>query len=328
MQMRLMELEQFNPITVQCHDNPDADSMAAGFGLYTYFKEKGKDVRLVYAGNYKIQKKNLLLMVENLHIPITHIEDTKRHINGLLITVDCQYGEGNVTRLFADEVAVIDHHEIESRDTCLQEIHPELGSCSTLIWKMMKEEGFCFENRRELETALYYGLYSDTDCFSEIQHPLDKEMRDVLLYDRGLMNLFKNSNISIKELVIAGQALLNHIYSAAYRYAIIKAEPCDPNVLGFISDFMIQVDMVDTCVVYNEAENEYKFSVRSCIDGVCAKKLAEFVSNHIGSGGGHMEKAGGVIKKNQYEEVFSGKDTETYFKEKMDEYFEKQNSLS
>lgn len=325
--MRLRELEQFDSITIQCHDNPDADAMAAGFGLYTYFKEKGKHVKLVYTGSYKIQKSNLTLMIENLDVPITYIESVQKPVKGLLITVDCQYGEGNVTHIPADEVAVIDHHEMGNADVRLREICPELGSCSTLVWKMMKAEGFCFENRKKLETALYYGLYSDTDGFSEIQHSLDKEMRDTLSYDKSLVNLFKNSNISLKELVIAGQALINHIYNADYRYAIIKAEPCDPNILGLISDFLIQVDMVDTCVVYNEAKNEYKFSVRSCVNVVRADELAEFVSKQLGSGGGHMEKAGGTIKKKQYKAIFPNVHTETYFCEKMDEYFEKHKTL-
>ena len=43
--MKLSELLMFNPIIVQCHDNPDADAIASGYALYSYFKEKGKDVR-------------------------------------------------------------------------------------------------------------------------------------------------------------------------------------------------------------------------------------------------------------------------------------------
>ena len=40
--MQLTDLEKSDPVTVQCHDNPDADTLASGFGLYTYFKSKGK----------------------------------------------------------------------------------------------------------------------------------------------------------------------------------------------------------------------------------------------------------------------------------------------
>ena len=68
--MRLSDLEKFEKITIQYHDNPDADALASGYGLFCYFKAKGKDVRLVYSGRNKITKSNLRLMVEKLEIPV------------------------------------------------------------------------------------------------------------------------------------------------------------------------------------------------------------------------------------------------------------------
>ncbi len=320
--MKLTQLEQFNPITIQCHDSPDADALASGFGLYTYFKEAGKDVRLVYAGRNRIQKKNLTLMVDKLDIPVVYLQDTDKLIKGLLITVDCQYGAGNVTRLSAENVAIIDHHQREISDVPMSEIRSGLGSCSTLVWQMMKEEDFSFEGRYELGTALYYGLYSDTNQFSEIYNPLDMDMRDALPCEKSLIRLFKNSNLSLQELEIAGLALIKHIYNDDYRYAIIKADPCDPNLLGLISDFLLQVDGVDTCIVYNILKEGIKFSVRSCVKEVRADELAAFLSEGIGSGGGHKEKAGGFISHNKYEEVYPTLHTEAYFSDRMNEYFD------
>ena len=98
--MNLSDLEQYNPITIQCHDNPDADTISAGYALYCYFKSKHKRVRLIYSGQNKIQKKNLCLMKEKLNIPIKYVRYARDEvIKGLLITVDCQYGSGNVSRI-------------------------------------------------------------------------------------------------------------------------------------------------------------------------------------------------------------------------------------
>lgn len=320
--MRLAQLEQFNPITIQCHDNPDADALASGFGLYTYFKEKNKDVRLVYAGKNLIQKKNLTLMVDKLNIPVTFLKDTNIPIKGLLITVDCQYGAGNVTCVSAENVAIIDHHQIEITNVPMSEIRSNLGSCSTLVWQMMKEEGFSFAGKYELGTALYYGLFADTNQFSEIYNPLDMDMRDALPCEKSLINLFRNSNLSLRELEIAGLALIKHIYNDDYRYAIIKANPCDPNILGLISDFLLQVEEIDTCIVYNELKEGIKFSVRSCVKEVRADELASFLAEDIGSGGGHREKAGGFISRSKYEEKYPTLHTEAYFSERMNDYFD------
>lgn len=320
--MRLKELEEYGTITVQCHDNPDADALASGFGLYTYFKELGHEVRLIYAGKNQIQKANLVLMLEKLAIPAEHLSEKEISVKGLLITVDCQYGAGNVTQLTADSVAIIDHHQREIFDVALSEIQPGLGSCATLVWRMMKEEGFDFQKKTSLGTALYYGLFSDTNQFSEISNPLDMDMRDSLPCEKSLISLFRNSNLSLQELETAGIALIRHIYNDDYRYAIIKARPCDPNLLGLISDFLLQVDAIDTCIVYHDAGDGIKFSVRSCVKEVRADELAAFLAEGIGSGGGHREKAGGYIPKSGYEREFPTLHTEAYFSQRMNAYFD------
>ena len=40
--MQLAHLKDFEQIVIQCHDYPDADAVASGFGLYTYFKALDK----------------------------------------------------------------------------------------------------------------------------------------------------------------------------------------------------------------------------------------------------------------------------------------------
>lgn len=45
--MNLTQLEKFRHIVIQCHDNPDADALASGFALYSYFKAKGKQIAVI-----------------------------------------------------------------------------------------------------------------------------------------------------------------------------------------------------------------------------------------------------------------------------------------
>lgn len=323
--MKLKELQGYSKITIQCHDNPDADAIASGYGLYCFFNDNGKDVRLVYSGRNEISKSNLKLMVEKLNIPIQYIspDSVKEiHLSGLLITVDCQYGAGNVTKLEADNVAVIDHHQIEIEKTDMSHIIPGVGSCSTLVWKMLLEEGYIVNDENGLGTALYYGLYTDTNQFSELNNPLDKDLREGIEFDAGLINQLKNSNLSIQELEIAGVAMLRYSFNDEYGFAVIKSQPCDPNILGLISDFLLQVDCINVCVVYNETNDGYKISVRSCIKEVNASELAAFLTEDVGSGGGHYEKAGGFISQKLYSEKYKSLHPEGYFNNRMLEYFD------
>ncbi len=317
-------MEIYDAITIQAHDNPDADAIASGYALYKYFKSRGKKVSLIYSGRYRIKKTDLKLMIEKLRIPIKYRAAKEEKIAGVLITVDCQHGAGNVQKLNAENTAVIDHHEKEISTAGLAgyEINPNLGSCSTLVWQLLVREGYPVNDDSRLGTALYYGLYRDTNQFTELFYPLDMDMREAVATDKKILHLLKNSNLTLEELEIAGIALIKYIYNNDFHYAIIQTKPCDPNLLGIISDFLIQVDEIYTCVVFNHTPEGYKYSVRSCVKEVRANELAQFLAQDIGTGGGHAERAGGFLSERKYEQYYPVLHSEAYFGNKMNEYFE------
>lgn len=322
--MNLNDLLKFNKIYIQCHDNPDADTIASGFALRQFFVDHGKEVVFFYSGKFEIQKSNLKLMLRELKIPVVYIKKDELPVltEELLILADCQYCAGNVTGVDAQNVVVIDHHQLEMEENENCEIQSGMGSCSTVVWKLLSEAGYPVDEDTRIGTALYYGLYTDTNQFAELYNPLDMDMRESVSVNQSMIRQFRNANISRAELETAGVALIRNIYNGQYRYAIIKSAPCDPNILGVISDFLLQVDDVDTCVVYNELNDGIKLSVRSCIKEVRANELAEFLCEGIGSGGGHVEKAGGFISAKLYEEQYEGLHMEAYFSDRLNDYFE------
>lgn len=291
--MKLCELLKFDDIVIQCHDNPDADALACGFAVYLYLKEHGKNPRFIYGGRTAVRKSNLVMMIRELEIPVEYVKELEPP--ELLVTVDCQYGEGNVTRFEAENVAVLDHHRVNGKLPAMNEVRSSLGACATLIWQLLKEEGFEVNEHRKLATALYYGLYTDTNEFTEIFHPLDKDLRDMADFSPHYITMFRNANLSIEELEVAGTALLRTDYIEEFRLAIVKAGPCDPNILGIISDLVLEVDAVDICLVFSVNPQGVKLSVRSCVKQVQADELAEEICKGLGSGGGHHVKAGGFL---------------------------------
>ncbi|MCD7824894.1 MAG: DHH family phosphoesterase [Clostridiaceae bacterium] len=307
-------------ICIQCHDNPDADALASGFALYRYYQSKGVSVRFIYAGQNQITKPNLLLMIKELEIPVEYV--TELPDCDLLMTTDCQYGSGNVTKFEAKRIAMIDHHQcglMQNEDSCIQS---NLGSCATVVWSLLQAIDFDISNDIRLSTALYYGLYMDTSQFEEIYHPLDKDMRDYLKKDDQLLFRLMNTNLSLAELTIASTALTKRIYNGEHHFSVIPSEPCDPNILGIISDFVIQVEEIDVCVAFNYNTGGYKISVRSCIKEVQADELAEFICHGIGNGGGHLTKAGGFIAEKTYHEVYPDMPVDEFIYQKLKEYFE------
>lgn len=319
--MKLRELLEYPEIHIQCHDNPDPDTIAAGYALYRYFLKEGKKVKLFYSGERTITKPNIIMFIEDLKIPLEYIRRVEE-VEGLLITIDCQYGAGNVTYIKAKHVAVIDHHIQERPILEKQEIRSELASSSTLVWDMLCNEHFDVNDDIEISTALYYGLFTDSGGFMEVSHALDKDMRDSLKYDERLIRKLKHSIITLKELEIAGMALIRSSYNEANRCVMVKAQECDPNILGLISDFALQVDCVNVVIVYNETAQGIKYSVRSCVKEIMANELASFLSKGIGNGGGHRDKAAGFIGRNQYNEYYRHLNADEYFLRQLTDYYQ------
>ncbi|MCL2048664.1 MAG: DHH family phosphoesterase [Defluviitaleaceae bacterium] len=329
---KLSSLLSYDNIIIQCHNTPDPDSLASGFGVYSYLKENGKNARIVYSGFEEITKKNILLMVEFMAIPAEYVKNTAELGKAdLLICVDCQYGEGNVSRIEADTVAIIDHHIEVKKDervnADLTVIHSSLGSCSTLVWGMLKDEGYDFKANKAVAMALYYGLLTDTNDFSELNHPYDRDARDFLedYYDQQKIRALRNCNYSLEELEISAAALLNNIKEQNKRYVVFEAAMCDPNILGFISDTGIKVDSVDVCIVYSDRGSGVKLSVRSCVREVMASDYVKYLTDGVGSGGGHKDKAGGYIEKSKTDAL--GVSVVEHIVAKSSEYFMSFNNI-
>lgn len=318
--MKLADLEQYNQIVVQVHDNPDADAIGSGYAIYRYFQSMGKEVRLVYGGRNAISKSNMKLLVSELDIPAEHVKELEPP--ELLITVDCQYRQGNVQWFETRNVAMIDHHHTGKESDAIAEIRGYLVSCATVCYALLKEAGFDVNQDKKIATALYYGLFMDSNQLAEIRHPYDRDMIDFLQYDRSLINRLQHANLNLEEFETAGIAILRHNYVEKHRAAVINSKACDPNILGLIGDLALQVDCIDVCIVYSEYPNGYKLSVRSCLTEVAANELAGFLTEEIGDGGGHLDKAGGFISTDKFEQRYPERSIEAYFFRRLDKYFD------
>lgn len=318
--MKLSDLLGFSDIIIQCHNHPDADTISSGFGLYLYYQSHGKNVRMIYSGKEQIRKTSLKMMIAELGIPIEYISNLEERAD-IIITVDCQYGEGNVAAFETNNIAVIDHHQDCGHDKQWSEIRDSYGSCATLVYKMLLEESYPIKEDEKLMTALFYGLYMDTNAFGEIKHPYDYDMMEELNPDVQLFQQLKNNNFTFHELEIAASALMRYEYYEAKRFAIVRANPCDPNLLGFISDLLLQVEGVDTCLAYCEFEYGVKFSVRNCASDITASEIVQYLIKNMGTGGGHKNKAGGYIIRKNYEENHPEINLLAYFLNSMNDYF-------
>ena len=323
MAFALKDLRNYEDVVIQCHDNPDADALASGYALWWYFTRTGKKARFIYSGRNQVSKSNLTLMIDHLDIPVEYVEKLEKKPE-LLVTVDCQYGESNVTAFEAANIATIDHHQVSGPLPEMNEVRSNYGSCSTVLFELLGKEGIDINENENVSTAMYYGLLTDTGNFAEISHPADKDLRDYAQYRQADIVRFRNANISKEELQIAGEALKSAVYDDNFHYGIIEAHPCDPNILGLIGDMFLEVDTVNSCIVYNRLPFGIKLSVRSCIKEVKASELASYLTEGFGGGGGHLTKAGGLLKKELIEDAgidYTDEGIENLLRSRMRRYF-------
>ena len=78
---------------------------------------------------------------------------------------------------------------------------------------------------------------------------------------------------------------------------MISAMHCEQSVLGIIGDMAIKVDVAKVSIAYTDIDTGYQVSIRSADREYLANEVAEKLCDGIGSGGGHIDKAGGVISR-------------------------------
>ena len=313
--MHLHDLLLFGSVTVQCHNVPDADAIASAYALHQYFARAGKTSKLVFGGSQPLEKPSLRQMVEHLCIPIEHLPSPDAHIPDLLVLADCQHGAGNVMPIPAWHVAVIDHHVPEGVQPELSLIRPDCGACASLVRDILLRERFSPD--RAVNTALHYGLYMDTQCFAELRNSLDRDLLQEENIDAGFVENLKANNLRWEDLLLASETLSRLEYLPEHRAAIGRAPLCDPNLLGFLADMILQVEGVDVCLVWHHDGALFRYSVRSVTRDVKASDLAAW----LGGGGGHLRKAGGRLPCAVLKERHPSGDADSYFKNRLRSYF-------
>ena len=211
-----------------------------------------------------------------------------------IVTVDAQKFNANITDFIGNEVACIDHHptfiqcEYQYKDIRL------VGACATLVAQYFKESGTPIDSNTA--TALLYGMKIDTDSWSRGVTLLDIQMFEYLFpyIDEEKMKLMNKSSMELKDLRAYGAAIQNIRLYDNIGFAEIPFN-CPDALVGMVSDFILDLDVVEFAVVYAKREDGLKFSIRSELKYLNAGEITAKALKEIGTGGGHAAMAGGFV---------------------------------
>lgn len=161
-------------------------------------------------------------------------------------------------------------------------------------------------------------MYTDTSSYVDLYKKHDIAMRDELSKDYPELERLKKSSMSLEDLMIAGEALYHAYFDKEKQYLLISAMHCEQSVLGIIGDMAIKVDVAKVSIAYTDIDSGYQVSIRSADREYLANEVAEKLCDGIGSGGGHIDKAGGVISRDCICESYAGWEIADIIKERME----------
>lgn len=284
-------------VFIQTHNFPDPDAIASAFGLQYLLRKFGITTTICHHGN--IERTATTNMVAEFGISMTTDEELKDMTeDDYIITVDSQKGNANILDLVGNEVACIDHHPIFCEPDYKYMDIRIVGSCSTIIADYYRQ--YKIDMPEDVATALLYGLKMDTADFTRGVTELDVQIYAYLFpkSNNQLIRRFQSGTIQYDELESFVDSMRNIEIFNGVAFAFLNFN-CADAFVATVSDFILNLDVVNFAVVYSRRENGFKFSVRSELDELNAGIIAQTALKDVGSGGGHRSMAGGFAEESR-----------------------------
>lgn len=305
-QLVLDEIKKAKRILINCHTNPDADSVGSAFALNevlkVYFK---KDVTVIYPDDLP---ENTLFLKDSLESEV----DLKKIDFGtfnfsdfdLFIALDSSSwdrirGRGNKEKIDIRTI-VIDHHHTNNRYGEINIVDDTISSTAELLYFIFddwgispdREPGYPF-----FQTALLTGIISDTECFRTrvADSKTMKVVSDLMRFsskDVIIQNLYQSNSITTLKSISDMLANISINTDGSFCYTYIKYEDYSKNSLelfakDMVADFFINsVSKTDFgFIAVEKQKNEISVSFRSRTDFDTS-----IIANELG-GGGHKNRS-------------------------------------
>ena len=289
----LVELVGNRCVYIQTHNFPDHDAVASAFGLQEVLDKLGIKSHIVYEG--EIQRDSLKTMIRELHIEVSHYKKFNLDSEDIIVIVDACKGNSNICNLPCHIIGIIDHHDVKIQDDVeYNDIRPNTGACSSIIFSYFSELGLCIS--KEVASALLIGLNMDTALMTRGVSKFDIEAYSELYYTSNihLVNQVLRNIIQTKELSFYRYAIDNVKINNSVAFCYF-AEGCNQNLLGVLGDFLLALVEIDFVILCANNCGKINFSIRNEREEWNASEILQKALEGIGLGGGHCNMAGGII---------------------------------
>ena len=316
---KILQIAQGHTVCLQTHDYPDPDALASAYALQELLRRRGIDAEIGHFGT--VDKVNIRMMMDVFDIRTM----TAKQMAGLpedavVINVDVQKNNSNLTDMRGDELVCIDHHPWVTKENYAVVIHKLVGSCATIVTLLFEELGE--EIPPVVATALLYGIKMDTRnlCAGVTEDDLAAFSMLHKIADHDIIQQLDNNSLQLSDLRAYGAAIHNIAVYDGIGFVHIPFD-CPDGLIASVSNFILELDAVKLAVVYADRGGGLKFSVRSEVSSINAGQLVNLALRGVGNGGGHATMAGGLLYRERMSEL--GSDIDTAIRKRFGEALEK-----
>ncbi len=227
----LKRIKGARSILLNCHHNPDADSVGSSLGLAYGLIEMGKSIKVICPSSVP---KRFDFLTKKMPIDVVDFSSFDYSCYDLFITLDSSSWNrvsGGTGIKKADIFMIcIDHHKTNQKYADINLVAPDISSTSELLYQLYLDWGidiFKLENAREIATCLFTGILGDTGGLryaeaNEKTYEIASTLMKVASKDEIVFNLFQRYE-------------LNTIYYWAYILSKIRFNEKGKFVYAFIN---------------------------------------------------------------------------------------------
>ncbi|HET6405234.1 MAG TPA: DHH family phosphoesterase [Candidatus Thermoplasmatota archaeon] len=293
-------LQESKNVAIVMQSNPDPDALGSGIALKAICEHFEVPATLLYGGAIGHQENRAF--VNLLELSLRQI-GPREDVREVLAAYDCIAivdtslpGKNNVLPEDLIPDIVFDHHQIEDEDvkSRFADIRPGIGATSTILTQYLDQ--LDVEVTPQLAVGLLYGIRTDTKGFTRGATRDDMEAATFLSQhaDPELLEKIETPPMSSETVDTLGKAIRNREQYSSFVITSVDFVR-DRDTLPQAADFLLQLEGVNTVIVFGIVEDVIHISARTNDVRV---NLGEALERAFGKqhAGGHAKSAGGQIK--------------------------------
>ena len=278
-------------------DSPDPDALASAAALKELLGAKlRKQADIGYGGTFSRAENRA--MVRLLRIKAGHVEPGRVDDYALVCLVDTQpYSGINALPPSRQADVVIDHHRLPVRRSWSArhaDVRPGYGASTSILYEYIEAAGLPLG--RDLATAMFYGIQSDTQDLGRESSAADVyAYRELfLIADKKKLAKIHRAPVPAEYFRTLGESLANVVVAGTTVVSCIQS--CHSGeMIAEVADLLLRLEGMTVAVCYGVCGDKIYLSVRtSSSAGNAALKMSRVIRG-IGTGGGHRTMAGGQV---------------------------------